>query len=375
MVVTAEELTLAGSDTPMLVGGAALTRNFTMKRIAPAYSGLCAYAKDAMNGLELANRIVTADGRASSSARSPRSAAKLADREAKAAVVESGEAPRGPAMRRCSNGSASAPDHERHVIEQLAARRGVDAHQPEDALRQAPRPEGQLRRADRARATAAPRAEGADRQPQGASRAAASPMTARAVWQFFPAASGRHAAPLRAEGCRSRRRRVHVPAAGQGRSPLPLRLHAPGRRRSQARFVCLFVVTAGEGMRERAERSRRRASYLKSHAIQALAHRDGRGRGRVAAHAAARRSGASPICPTSHDGPLPGALPRQALQLRLSRVPRARRSAAALRGCCGPRRSASSSPRSIMMEPEASVSALVFHHPDAKYFSVGKEHL
>jgi hypothetical protein len=24
-----------------------------------------------------------------------------------------------------------------------------------------------------------------------------------------------------------------------------------------------------------------------------------------------------------------------------------------------------------MMEPEASVSALVFHHPDANYFSVG----
>ena len=28
-----------------------------------------------------------------------------------------------------------------------------------------------------------------------------------------------------------------------------------------------------------------------------------------------------------------------------------------------------------MMEPEASVSALVFQHPAAKYFSAGKEHL
>jgi cobalamin-dependent methionine synthase I len=26
-----------------------------------------------------------------------------------------------------------------------------------------------------------------------------------------------------------------------------------------------------------------------------------------------------------------------------------------------------------MMEPEASVSALVFHHPDAGYFSVGRD--
>ena len=28
-----------------------------------------------------------------------------------------------------------------------------------------------------------------------------------------------------------------------------------------------------------------------------------------------------------------------------------------------------------MMEPEASVSAIVLHHPDARYFAVGKEHL
>jgi 5-methyltetrahydrofolate--homocysteine methyltransferase len=29
----------------------------------------------------------------------------------------------------------------------------------------------------------------------------------------------------------------------------------------------------------------------------------------------------------------------------------------------------------LMMEPEASVSALVFHHPAARYFSTGKEYL
>ena len=29
----------------------------------------------------------------------------------------------------------------------------------------------------------------------------------------------------------------------------------------------------------------------------------------------------------------------------------------------------------MMMEPEASVSAIVMHHPDAKYFSAGKEYL
>ena len=41
-----------------LVGGAALTRNFTRRRSAPCYGGLTVYAKDAMNGLDLANRIL-----------------------------------------------------------------------------------------------------------------------------------------------------------------------------------------------------------------------------------------------------------------------------------------------------------------------------
>ena len=43
----------------MLVGGAALSRNFVDKHIAPAYgAGTVAYAKDAMSGLDLAKQIV-----------------------------------------------------------------------------------------------------------------------------------------------------------------------------------------------------------------------------------------------------------------------------------------------------------------------------
>ncbi|MDF2651093.1 MAG: methionine synthase, partial [Paenibacillus sp.] len=42
---------------PILVGGAALTRKFTKTRIAPEYEGLVLYAKDAMDGLDIANRL------------------------------------------------------------------------------------------------------------------------------------------------------------------------------------------------------------------------------------------------------------------------------------------------------------------------------
>src|SRR5215813_6159189 len=61
MVTTAQDLTAAGLDTPMLVGGAALSQKFTDHRIAPAYQGLAVYAEDAMRGLALADRILSGE--------------------------------------------------------------------------------------------------------------------------------------------------------------------------------------------------------------------------------------------------------------------------------------------------------------------------
>nr|MDA8227091.1 methionine synthase [Desulfitobacterium hafniense] len=57
MVVTAQDLASAGIAVPLLVGGAALTKKFTETKIATAYKGSVYYAKDAMNGLELVNRL------------------------------------------------------------------------------------------------------------------------------------------------------------------------------------------------------------------------------------------------------------------------------------------------------------------------------
>ena len=62
MVVTADELRAAGVDIPIFVGGAALTERFTYGRIANAYAGVdreggVFYARDAMSGLDMANRL------------------------------------------------------------------------------------------------------------------------------------------------------------------------------------------------------------------------------------------------------------------------------------------------------------------------------
>lgn len=57
MATTAQDLKAAGIDIPLIVGGAALTRKFTETRITPEYTGPVLYAKDAMNGLELLNKL------------------------------------------------------------------------------------------------------------------------------------------------------------------------------------------------------------------------------------------------------------------------------------------------------------------------------
>jgi len=71
MVLTAEDLKAEGIDLPLLVGGAALTRRFTHRKIAPAYGSLCTYAKDAMSGLKLVERLMDAAERPIPERRSP----------------------------------------------------------------------------------------------------------------------------------------------------------------------------------------------------------------------------------------------------------------------------------------------------------------
>ncbi|NBX76120.1 MAG: methionine synthase [Proteobacteria bacterium] len=57
MVVTVADLSQAGFTVPVLVGGAALSENFVIKQITPAYQGTVIYASDAMDGLDIAKKV------------------------------------------------------------------------------------------------------------------------------------------------------------------------------------------------------------------------------------------------------------------------------------------------------------------------------
>ena len=103
---------------------------------------------------------------------------------------------------------------------------------------------------------------------------------------------------------------------------------------SPSDHVALFVTTAGEPACASASRSwKASGEYLKSHALRRPGARDRRGRGRVAAPQAARRLGLPRSARDRRSQrPALGALPRQALQLRLSRLSGPRRPARAVRG-------------------------------------------
>ena len=134
--------------------------------------------------------------------------------------------------------------------------------------------------------------------------------------------------------------------------------------------LAMFVVTAGE----RHSRKRRRmeagaASIFKAHAIQALAIETAEGTARNGCTAASAKIGASPIrrpspCTTAS-----------------RRATAASATASAIRRCPNlddqqgiwkllrPEDIGVHLTEGMMMEPEASVSALVFHHPDCAYFT------
>ncbi len=365
MVITAEELAAAGVNVPMLVGGAALTNNFTRKRIAPAYGdGLVVYAKDAMHGLDLANQLMDTARRAALAEALRQEDAGLGAGESKAAAA--------PAV--LVNGRSATvavleqipepPDYERHVLRGAkldeiwgyvnpimlyGKHLGLKGGRADLLLEQGDEKALMLQSViDRLKA------EGR----QGA-------LEVSAVWQFFRArAEGDRLQLLAPDGQLLTGFDFPRQATGEG---LCLTDYA---RPDGTDNVALFVVTAGKGIRAQYEMYKERGEYLLSHAVQALAietaeaaaewlHTKLRGhwgfpddlsitmRDRFQARYRGKRySFGYPACPDL------------GLQRQLFSLLRPEEIGVTLTEEC-------------MMEPEASVSALVFHHPAAKYFAVG----
>ena len=375
MVLTAEDLKDASIDLPLLVGGAALSDRFTRTKIAPAYNGTVAYSNDAMNGLDLLNRLMNAESRA-------RLEAELLDRDL-------GAKPAAPRItldeteQRSSKVSLNVsippvPDLDRHVIEIEDLDEVWSYINPQMLYGRHMGLRGRFNDLIEAGDRRAVDLEAKIEKVKAECRTGA--MRVRALWQFFEAESvgnsieifsGRGAdVPLEVFRFPRQRKPDGVALSDL---VLPPELDASGTAAGRD-HIALFVTTAGEGIRGLAEEAKQAGEYLRSYALQALALETAEAAAEWL-HSRLRAAWGFPDPPD---------LKRQSLFQARYRGKRYSfgypacpdlESQAGLFRLLRPEEIGVELTEGFMMEPEASVSALVFHHPDATYFSVGSQEL
>jgi 5-methyltetrahydrofolate--homocysteine methyltransferase len=203
-------------------------------------------------------------------------------------------------------------------------------------------------------------------------------MHARALWQFYEVEGDGNSIHVYEPGGVIPLETFAFPRQrkpdGLALSDLVLPPQRDGSRIAKRDAMAIFVTTAGEGIRERAEEAKDAGEYLRSYALQALSLETAEGAAELV-HARLRAAWGFPDEPDkprkdlfqaryrgkrySFGYPACPDLESQAQLFRLLR----------------PEEIGVELTEGFMMEPEASVSALVFHHPDATYFSAGASEL
>ncbi len=361
MVVTAQDLRAAGIDIPLFVGGAALTRKFTATRIAPEHAGPTLYARDAMDGLDLANQLFAAPTR-------ERLLERVRAEQAMLAAVAPEPASPGPAARAAGSRPGVArvvppapPDFERHVLRDVPLAHVVPYLNLQMLYGKHLGLRGPV---ERLLAAGDPKAHelAAVVETLKAEAAREGWLRAHGVYQWFRARAAGETVMLYGDDSRP------VAEFTFPRQPAGDRLClADWVRPDVDDALALFAVTCGEGVRERAAAWKDRGDYLRSHALQALAIECAEAFAEWL-HARLRTLWGFPDPPeltvedklkaryrglrVSFGYP---ACPDLADQATLWRLLRPEDIGIALTD-------------GFMMDPEASVSAVVLHHPEARYF-------
>jgi 5-methyltetrahydrofolate--homocysteine methyltransferase len=361
MVVTAQDFRVAGVDCPLFVGGAALTRRFTATRIAPEYGGLTLYAKDAMDGLDLANHLFSAPTR---EALVERVRAEQAALVAGAEAAETARPAAAPSRARSAVelvAPPAPPDLEPHLLRDIPL-----AHvYPFLNLQMLYGKHLGLRGAvGRLFEAGDPKALELRETVDALQREAVETglLRARAIYRWWRARAAGDTVLL-----------LDTAGAEAGRFTFPRQ--RDGERLCLADYVradvddhvALFVVTCGEGVRARGEAWKQQGDYLRSHVLQALAIECAEAAAELL-HARLRTLWGFPDPP---DVPIADKLRGRYRGIRVSfGYPACPELAdqATLWRLLQPGQIGVSLTESFMMDPEASVSAVVFHHPAAKYF-------
>jgi 5-methyltetrahydrofolate--homocysteine methyltransferase len=371
MVSTAEDLKRHNIDIPLLVGGAALSESFVRTKIAPAYDSTSIYAKDAMNGLEILNNLSNPETRGKTELfwkSNPESAHE------ESAFVSKSQSTRERKILSYNYGLKAPSDLKIHVLpgegtncSQLfeAAFKYINSgmlYKKHLGFR------GSLKEA---------MAEGQDKylELEKVVRAAQDMLLndpafcASAVYGFFRAASQNDQVVLLSSDGKNELARIPFPRQESGERLCASDFLAPLHSGLQD-YMGLLVTSSGRGIHQKAEELKKAGSFLLSHTLQALALESAEGLAEwlhqkmrtmwgwpdpkdwtldwlfQTKFQGIRLSFGYPACPElAHQKIFWDLLrPDEKINVKLT--------------------------EGFMMDPEASVSALVFQHPDGKYFSV-----
>ena len=373
MVVTAEDLQSQGIDLPILVGGAALSEKFTATRIQKVTESTVIYAKDAMDGLRIVNELLDDEKRddfIESVRRDQEKITATGSTTTKTAVAEITVPDRSPEIRVLES-APPIPDTELHFESNIDPREIYPLINPQMLYGRHMGLRGNFnKKLEAGDSKALELKDLMDRLLEEVTQRDL--LLPRAMWRHYPASST------------SKMIRIHCPESGKILEEIPM----PRQQKSPFQSICdyvlpaadngeprdhiaIMVTTAGSGVRNQSRAWMNEGEYLKSHAIQALAVELAEG----LAERVHRRIRA--------DWGFPDDEAMPALDLFRARY-RGKRYSFGYPAC--PDLSCQESiwrllkPQEhlgvqltdgFMMDPEASVSALAFHHPDANYFGVG----
>jgi len=361
MVLTAEDLRASGIATPLLVGGAALTPRFTHRKIAAAYDGLCTYGRDAMHALDLVDRLtdsekrVQLEGEVNERVRRDRILEVPAKTENPAAAH-----PKDAPARSRSIAVPSPPDLERHITH-LDLDEVWTLLNPQMLYGKHLGLRGSTRQLEQQGDPKLAKLRAVVQEIQEEARSGA--MIARAVWRFFPAQADGEALTIQDPDTGKIAARWTMPRQS-GASGICITDYVLDHD-----HVALFVTTAGEGIRTKVAQLKERGEYLKSHVLASLAVETAEAAAEWL-HRHIRTQWGFPDGPhTSESDCFAGRYRGKRFSFGYPACPDIkgqRQLFSALR----PEEIGVELTEGDMMDPEASVSAIVFHHPDARYFSV-----
>ena len=376
MVETVRDFKQDGVSVPVLVGGAALSNRFTRLRIAPEYGGLVAYAPDAMTGLALANTIQEADERVRLAAQLEAETEAMLEDDSRRAPADVGQDV-APAKVRHDFPIPNPPDLRLHVITDYNLEDIFGYINPQMLYVRHLGYKGRFAEDLEAGEQAAVDLKDSVRRVEDMLLARGD-ITANAVFKFFPCRSDGHWLLIYSPDGSRVLERFYFGRQSQ-RDGLCLSdyvLPGPpvqGNGLEGMDYVGMFVTSVGPGVRDLAAWWIAEGKFLDAHILQALALEGAEGFAELL-HQQLRQmwgvgdpAGTTPyeLFRTQYRGQRYSfgypACPRLEDQEQLFRLLEV------------------STHLDVeltdghMMDPESTVSALVVHHPDAKYFNLSEQ--